>query len=185
MWNIVIVLFALFSLLDLFWRIFPPIQISFKVLCPERSTSARLLIQLRLIGFVPYKVASWNIGSATGIPKTKASLKEIRHVNISVYCEVNKMGGSMSLLLHTQLCLAGGHFGFKPRAVTTVKAGETLSSRHVSSRYVRCHTRISSCHVISCELLAPGSLGEITLQSYRFPCSRRHKQYVFLQTADW
>jgi hypothetical protein len=40
-------------------------------------------------------------------------------VNISAYCEVNKMGGSMSLLLPTQPCLSGGHFGFKPRVVTT------------------------------------------------------------------
>jgi len=58
MWNIFIVLFALLNLLDLFWRIFPPIQISFKVLYPQCGTSARLLIQLRLIGFVPYTVAS-------------------------------------------------------------------------------------------------------------------------------
>lgn len=49
-------LFPLFSLLDLFWRIFPPIQISFKVLYLQCSTSARLFTQLHLIGFVPYKV---------------------------------------------------------------------------------------------------------------------------------
>ena len=41
-----------------------------------------------------------------------------------------------------------------------LKAGDTLSSRHVSSRHVRRHTPISSFHVISCELLAPGSRGD-------------------------
>jgi hypothetical protein len=136
MWNTAIFLFALFSLLDLFCRNFPPIQISFKALCPRRSTSARLLIQLRLIGFVPYKVASWNIGSATGIPKTKASLKEIRHVNISAYCEVNKMGGSMFLLLPKQPCLSGGYFGFKPRVVTTVMCVWPMDLIHCGGSWI-------------------------------------------------
>ena len=46
-----------------------------------------------------------------------------------------------------------------PRPCRAAKAGDILSSSHVSSRHVRWHTRISSCHVISCELLAPDSRG--------------------------
>ena len=53
------------------------------------------------------------------------------------------VGGSLDVLLQAVTC-----------HTRLTKAGDTLSSRHV-----RWHTRISSCHVISCELLAPGSRG--------------------------
>ena len=58
------------------------------------------------------------------------------------------------------------------------KAGDTHSSRHV-----RRHTHIVMSRYRMWAFGARQS-GEITFQSYRFQCSRRHKQYVFLQKIN-
>jgi len=57
----------------------------------------------------------------------------------------------------------------------------------------RGHTILTSCeaahtHIVTSRYLmwdfGARQSGEITFQSYRFQCSRRHNQYVFLQTTN-